>query len=86
MGVSTDLALAALRRSISHNEPERFVKVIAGYALMIVAELCLNTFIKRDRTGKYVVSAGTRISLDPNFVFRAEKRMSTKDLRLRVVQ
>jgi hypothetical protein len=47
-----------------HKELERFVKVIAGYALMTDAELGLNTFIKRDRTGNYVVVAGTRISLE----------------------
>ena len=47
-----------------HKEPERFVKVIAGYALMTDAELGLNTFIKCDRTGKYVVVARARISLE----------------------
>jgi hypothetical protein len=47
-----------------HKEPERFVKVIAGYALITDAELGLNTFIKRDRTGKYVVAARARISLE----------------------
>jgi hypothetical protein len=28
-----------------HKEPERFVKVIAGYALMTDAELGLNTYV-----------------------------------------
>ncbi|KAA6406909.1 MAG: uncharacterized protein FRX48_09207 [Lasallia pustulata] len=31
-----------------HKEPERCIRVIAGYALMTDAELGLNTFIKRD--------------------------------------
>ena len=38
-----------------HKEPERFVKVLAGYALMSDAELGLNTFIKCDGRCKYVV-------------------------------
>ncbi|KAH6725072.1 hypothetical protein BKA61DRAFT_42781 [Leptodontidium sp. MPI-SDFR-AT-0119] len=44
-----------------HMEPERFIRVIAGYALMTEAELGLNTFIKRDATGKYIVVRGVRI-------------------------
>ena len=32
------------------------------------AELGLNTFIKRDRTGKYVVVAGARISLEDKLI------------------
>ena len=47
-----------------HKEPERFVKVIAGYALMSDAELALNTFIKRDGNGKYIVARDVRISLE----------------------
>jgi hypothetical protein len=47
-----------------HEEPERFVKVIAGYALMTDAELGLNTFIKRDGNGKYIVARDVRISLE----------------------
>jgi Fungal protein kinase len=47
-----------------HKEPERFVKVIAGYALMSDAELGLNTFIKRDGNGKYIVAQDVRISLE----------------------
>jgi hypothetical protein len=47
-----------------HKEPERFVKVIAGYALMTDAELGLNTFIKRDGNGKYIVAQDVRISLE----------------------
>ncbi|KAH9205216.1 hypothetical protein DL95DRAFT_528943 [Leptodontidium sp. 2 PMI_412] len=47
-----------------HKEPERFVKVIAGYALMSDAELGLNTFIKRDGNGKYIVARDVRISLE----------------------
>jgi hypothetical protein len=40
----------------THKEPERFVKVIAGYALMTDAELGLNIFIKRDGNGRYIVA------------------------------
>ncbi|KAG9240328.1 hypothetical protein BJ878DRAFT_571127 [Calycina marina] len=47
-----------------HREPERFVKVIAGYALMTDAELGLNTFIKRDENGKFIVTRDVRISLE----------------------
>jgi hypothetical protein len=47
-----------------HKEPERFVKVIAGYALMSDAELGLNTFIKRDGNGTYIVTRDVRISLE----------------------
>ena len=39
-----------------HKELERFVKVITSYALMSDAELGLNTFIKRDGNGKYIVA------------------------------
>lgn len=46
-----------------HKEPERFVKVLAGYALMSDAEIGLNTFIKRDINGKYIVARDVRISL-----------------------
>jgi hypothetical protein len=47
-----------------HKEPERFIKVIASYALMTDAELGLNTFIKRDGNGKYIVTRDVRISLE----------------------
>jgi hypothetical protein len=47
-----------------HREPERFIRVITGYALMADAELGLNTFIKRDGTGKYIVARDMRISLE----------------------
>jgi hypothetical protein len=47
-----------------HKEPERFVKVIAGYALMSDAELGLNTFIKRNGNGKYIVTRDVKISLE----------------------
>ncbi|KAH9203194.1 hypothetical protein DL95DRAFT_472613 [Leptodontidium sp. 2 PMI_412] len=47
-----------------HKEPERFVKVLAGYAMMSDAELGLNTFIKRDGNGKYIVTRDLRISLE----------------------
>jgi hypothetical protein len=45
-----------------HMEPERFVRVIAGYALMTEPELGLNTFIKHDGNSKYIVVRGVRIS------------------------
>ncbi|KAG9242164.1 hypothetical protein BJ878DRAFT_536067 [Calycina marina] len=47
-----------------HKEPERFVKVLAGYAMMSDAELGLNTFIKCDGNGKYIVTRDVRISLE----------------------
>ncbi|KAH8598594.1 hypothetical protein B0O99DRAFT_700179 [Bisporella sp. PMI_857] len=47
-----------------HIEPERFIGVIAGYALMADAELGLNTFIKRNGTGKYIVAQDLRIYLE----------------------
>ena len=46
-----------------HKEPERFVQVIAGYALMTDAELGLNTFIRRDGD-TYIVAQGVRICLE----------------------
>jgi hypothetical protein len=51
-----------------HKEPERFVKVIVGYTLMSAAELGLNTFIKRDRNGKYIVTRDMRISLEDKLI------------------
>jgi hypothetical protein len=51
-----------------HKELERFVKVIAGYALMLDVELGLNTFIKRDRNGKYIVARDVRISLEDKLI------------------
>ncbi|KAH6667401.1 hypothetical protein B0J14DRAFT_178227 [Halenospora varia] len=47
-----------------HKEPERFIRVIAGYALMTDAELGLNTFIKRDGTSKYIVARDVKMSLE----------------------
>jgi len=47
-----------------HKELERFVKAIAGYVLMINAELGLNTFIKHDGNCRYIVACGVRISLE----------------------
>jgi Fungal protein kinase len=47
-----------------HKEPERFVKVIAGYALMADAELGLNIFIKRDGNNKYIVAQEVKIYLE----------------------
>lgn len=47
-----------------HNEPERFVTVIAGYALMTDAELGLNTFITRDGNAKYIIAGDMKISME----------------------
>ncbi len=47
-----------------YKELERFVKVIASYALITYAELGLNTFIKRNRNGKYIVARDVRIYLE----------------------
>jgi hypothetical protein len=49
-----------------HKEPDQFIGVITGYAMMSDAELGLNTFIKRDGTGKYIVARDVRISLEDN--------------------
>ncbi len=45
-----------------YREPEQFIRVITGYALMIDIELGLNTFIKRDGNSKYIIMHGMRIS------------------------
>ncbi|THV43834.1 hypothetical protein BGAL_0875g00010 [Botrytis galanthina] len=47
-----------------HKEPERFIMVIAGYTLMTAAELGLNTFVKHDSNGKYIVAQDVKISLE----------------------
>ncbi|KAM3066403.1 hypothetical protein ACMFMG_012093 [Clarireedia jacksonii] len=47
-----------------HKEPERFVRVIAGYTLMTDAELGLNTFVKHDGNGKYIVARDVNICLE----------------------
>ncbi|PQE18224.1 hypothetical protein CJF32_00010706 [Rutstroemia sp. NJR-2017a WRK4] len=47
-----------------HREPERFIRVIAGYALMSDAGLGLNTFVKHDGNGKYIVARDVKISLE----------------------
>ncbi|KAF7951951.1 hypothetical protein EAE96_007248 [Botrytis aclada] len=47
-----------------HEEPERFVRVIAGYVLMMDAELGLNTFVKHDSNGKYIVARDVNICLE----------------------
>ncbi|KAG9236064.1 hypothetical protein BJ875DRAFT_541575 [Amylocarpus encephaloides] len=52
-----------------HKEPERFIRVIAGYTLMTDAELGLNTFIKHDSNGKYIVVRDVRISLEDKPIF-----------------
>jgi hypothetical protein len=47
-----------------HEEPERFIRVIAGYALMTDEELGLNTFIKRDENDKYIIAGEVKIYLE----------------------
>ncbi len=47
-----------------HEEPERFVTVIAGYALMTDAELGLNMFVKRDGHSKRIAARDVRIDLE----------------------
>lgn len=44
--------------------PERFVKVLAGYAIMSDTELGLNTFIKSNSSSKYIVARDVRINLE----------------------
>jgi hypothetical protein len=51
-----------------HREPERFVKVIASYVLMLDTELGLNTFIKRDGNSKYIVTRDIKISLEDKLI------------------
>lgn len=46
-----------------HKEQDRFVKVLGGYAMMSDAELGLNTFVKCDGNGKYLVIRDVRVSL-----------------------
>ncbi|KAF8846692.1 hypothetical protein BDZ45DRAFT_719281 [Acephala macrosclerotiorum] len=47
-----------------HKELERFIKVIAGYALMTDTEFGLHTFIKRDGNDKYIIAQNVRIYLE----------------------
>jgi hypothetical protein len=54
---------------------ERFVKVLAGYTMMSNAELGLNTFIKRDGNGKYIVTRDVRISLEDKPILRLLSRV-----------
>lgn len=41
-----------------HKNPNRFIRVIAGYALMSDDELGMNTYIKEDKAGKYIMFKG----------------------------
>jgi hypothetical protein len=52
----------------TYKEPERFVKVITGYTLITDTELGLNTFIKRDNNGRYIVIRDVRISLEDKLI------------------
>ncbi|QSZ29959.1 hypothetical protein DSL72_004477 [Monilinia vaccinii-corymbosi] len=47
-----------------HQEPERFVRIISGYALMSDSELGLNTFIKCDEIGRYIIARDINIYLE----------------------
>jgi hypothetical protein len=51
-----------------HKEPERFIKVITGYALITDVELGLNTFIKRDGNSRYIVARDVRIYLEDKLI------------------
>ena len=41
-----------------HESPNRFIRVIAGYTLMSDDELGMNTYIKEDKAGKYIMFKG----------------------------
>lgn len=47
-----------------HKELERLIMALAGYALMTDTELGMNTFIKCDRNGKYIIIQDTKIFLE----------------------
>ncbi|KAH0562856.1 hypothetical protein GP486_002529 [Trichoglossum hirsutum] len=49
-----------------HENPDRFIKVIAGYTMMSDEELGLNTYIKEDGHGKYIM-------------FKAESKIKEKE-------
>lgn len=38
-----------------HKDPHRFIKIIFGYTRMSDEQLGLNTYIKEDEEGKYIV-------------------------------
>jgi hypothetical protein len=41
-----------------HKNPNRFIRVIAGHTLMSDDELGMNTYIKEDKAGKYIMFNG----------------------------
>src|SRR5437667_8372563 len=41
-----------------HKDPDRFIKVMASYTMMSDEELGLNTYIKEDEHGKYIIFKG----------------------------
>ena len=41
-----------------HINPQRFIRVMAGYTMMSDEELGMNTYIKEDRIGKYIMFKG----------------------------
>ena len=41
-----------------HKDPRRFIRVMAGYTMMSDEELGMNTYIKEDRIGKYIMFKG----------------------------
>jgi hypothetical protein len=72
-------------KSDIHKEPEGFVKVLAGYAMMSDAELGLNTFIKRDGNGEYIVTRNVRISLEDQPILRLLRRVDGAEGEPRVI-
>ena len=57
-GCSTDPDPTAAKNFDIHKDPDRFIRVMAGYALMSDKELGINTYIKKDNDGKYVMFKG----------------------------
>ncbi|KAL1973294.1 hypothetical protein VTN31DRAFT_5929 [Thermomyces dupontii] len=54
-----------------HQQPERFIQVIAGYIMMDEEQLGLDTFIERDGDGYFVqVEKNVRIQLEPKPLIR----------------
>ena len=41
-----------------YKDPKCFIRVIAGYALISDEELSMNTYIKEDKDGKYIIFNG----------------------------
>jgi hypothetical protein len=41
-----------------HKDPDKFIRVMTGYTMMNDEELGLNSYIKEDETGKYIMFKG----------------------------